>query len=370
MSDIYTILYERVDNFGFGLGENKEVALKFLKSLFSETDAKYYLNLDVEFEGAGTVARRLGKPQQEAEDQLYDMSRRGLIFRERTNGKTSYRANPTVHVFIEFNVTRMNGEQWTDFKNAGKLRGWRTRAWLPLQRTLPLGAHVVAEGELRPEDDPLAIINSKKRFAIANCVCEQSKVGMGSPVGCMFPSERCCYFDDWAEYMVENGDAKWTTKEHILDLLKMCETGDGLVCSTANSRKAEIFCLCCKCCCGNLMTAKFIPGDADKVQGNYRMSQIDGRCKEVCCDFCVTRCPSMALTKGEDGKLNYNADKCIGCGLCVTACPNQANILHIKPEDEVYVPVGETWFDTYNCFTELREKTDNLLYPKFELPKD
>ncbi|MGL6293836.1 4Fe-4S dicluster domain-containing protein [Eubacterium aggregans] len=36
---------------------------------------------------------------------------------------------------------------------------------------------------------------------------------------------------------------------------------------------------------------------------------------------CVAVCPVGAMTKGEDGLVTLNQDKCIGCKMCLNACP-------------------------------------------------
>ena len=43
----------------------------------------------------------------------------------------------------------------------------------------------------------------------------------------------------------------------------------------------------------------------------------------VNCKICALNCPTCAIIK-ENGKIKFDAAKCIGCGKCKTVCPNGA----------------------------------------------
>ena len=49
-------------------------------------------------------------------------------------------------------------------------------------------------------------------------------------------------------------------------------------------------------------------------------------CRQCETPLCTAPCPGGAL-RYENGKLEYEAEKCTGCGLCILACPFGAAVL-------------------------------------------
>jgi ferredoxin len=58
---------------------------------------------------------------------------------------------------------------------------------------------------------------------------------------------------------------------------------------------------------------------------------------ELCkvCGICVERCPSAALTMGEQDVPKADLDRCIGCGVCASGCPEEAITLVERPGSQV-----------------------------------
>lgn len=62
------------------------------------------------------------------------------------------------------------------------------------------------------------------------------------------------------------------------------------------------------------------------IKPNIRIEEKDKISFAVSCrhcedPVCVKSCITGALTKGEDGIIRINQDKCIGCYTCILTCP-------------------------------------------------
>lgn len=59
----------------------------------------------------------------------------------------------------------------------------------------------------------------------------------------------------------------------------------------------------------------------DQVLGEDRSVHFAVNCRQCPDPICVKSCISGALTKGEDGVVRIDRDKCVGCETCVLVCP-------------------------------------------------
>ncbi|MCH5201987.1 MAG: 4Fe-4S dicluster domain-containing protein [Oscillospiraceae bacterium] len=57
-----------------------------------------------------------------------------------------------------------------------------------------------------------------------------------------------------------------------------------------------------------------------RVEGDNKVS-FAVQCRHCDNPLCVKGCISGALTKGDDGIVRVNQDKCVGCFTCVLSCP-------------------------------------------------
>lgn len=92
-------------------------------------------------------------------------------------------------------------------------------------------------------------------------------------------------------------------------------------------------CLCCPCCCIPRRGYQYLHPEQKKWQFNPANGLVwklnHTACLEEECGACVRQCPAKALTL-KDGKVAYDADKCLYCGRCQQLCPRQAISIETK----------------------------------------
>jgi len=335
MPDVYERLRHKLDRMATGYPATASgVELRILRQLFSPQDAELFLSLGLEPENAADIAKRLGTDQAAQADHLEDMARRGLLFRLRRDGEPRYSTIPFIVGIYEFQVNRLTPTLLKDISEyflTGLARSFHGRP-TPHQRSIPIETHILAERPIAPYDDAVAIIESKDRIAVAECLCRKAVRMYGK--GCRHPLETCLQFDAYAEYYVDNSMARAISTDEALAIVKRNEQ-EGLVLQTLNSQNVEAMCACCSCCCGMLIALRLFPAPSREVMSNY-VCRVEA---DLCtgCGVCIGRCPTKALKLIQD-RVHFKPERCIGCGLCVTTCPAQAHTLMRKPPARLYTP--------------------------------
>ncbi len=336
-------LREKLDTLANGFPETKTRAeLRVLAELFSREEAKLCLAFGDDYESAAQIAAKTGKASEDVRQRLERMSKRGLIYRIRRNDEAKYRLVPFIVGILEFQINNMTP---TLGVNIGMMMqgGYSKTIFgkkLPHLRSIPINAEIVPKDKIMPFDDAEAIIKSRDRISICDCLCRTLAERMGDI--CKYPKDTCFQFNDWAEYYVENGLAQYITKEDAMEKLRRNEKL-GLVNQVANSRDPEFMCSCCSCHCQVLANMWKYPGPAQDNLTNYICEWDADACTN--CGVCAKRCPAGAHTFIEMKK-EYSPEKCIGCGLCVTTCPSNACVLATRPDGDQYEPL-DTLFETY-----------------------
>jgi NAD-dependent dihydropyrimidine dehydrogenase PreA subunit len=266
------------------------------------------------------------------------MSKRALIYRMRKDGQTYYRFLPSIIGFWDFqaNKAALRPEfAGSMFEYIGS--GYGQTVWSgksPIFRYLPINTEVVQGNQVLPYDDVLDIVSSKRSLAVMNCQCRQLAATMGNACKhANHPQETCFYLDDWADFFVENGDARYITLDEFKVLLKSAEE-EGLLVEAANVKDdVGVICMCCSCCCGPLTALNLFPSPSRQMISNYLCRRDDSLCiKGEGCTVCTERC-IVGAQKIIEGDVVLDQASCVGCGLCVSKCPAKALILEVKPED-------------------------------------
>jgi len=192
-------------------------------------------------------------------------------------------------------------------------------------RVVPVNVQVPDPREVLPLDVVSEMVRRETLIAVSDCYCRSAKKLAGQ--GCDHPMETCFYFDGLAMVKLESGYARRIDAEEAIAILRRSEEA-GLVHNVSNCEgKIQTLCNCCPCACG-VLRATMRGQKNTGAPSRFRSALVEGRC--TLSGACVQICPMRALTIAE-GKLQIDAERCIGCGLCVSRCPNGA--LQMVPRD-------------------------------------
>jgi len=354
MSDnIYHQLREQLDQYSVGFPTTESgVEMKILKKLFTEEEARMFLNLSMMLETPESVAERMSRDPGQVATLLERMAEKGLIFRLRKEGSVQYAAAPFVVGFYEFQLKTMDRELaqlMEQYLEEGF--GRQASQQVVPMRTIPVNQAIDVSWPVAPYEDVREIVKSKDRIAVANCICRVQQGLLEQ--ACDKPLEVCFTFGSHAKYYVERGMGRWIGQEEALEILDQCDEA-GLVPQPFNAQNPGGMCNCCGDCCGVLRALKKHPRPAEMVTSNYYAVVDSDLC--TACETCLDRCQMEAITIGPDEVARINLDRCIGCGLCVTTCTTEALSLQPKAKEERREPPAQAR-DTMMQMAEQRGKS-------------
>ncbi len=340
MSNIYSALQKRLDMYSLGFPETEsKVEIDLLKNLFSEQEARLFLELTPALETAEVIAVRIGKEVSETERQLNSMVKKGLLFKKTKDGIAKYSAIPFMHGLLEFQINRMDKnlallfQQYYDEalnKAVAKSANMFLRPVPVVEQTIiRLDATVETKSPVASFEDAAAIIQKAPVIAVAHCVCRKEKNIIGK--GCGKPIETCFMFGSMAEYYIENNLGRKLSADEAVSIVKNAQR-QGLVTQPGTAQNPAGMCSCCGDCCGVLLSIKKFPKPAEMVFSNYYAETTDN-CSA--CGLCSDMCQMEAIEIKD--KAHVNKDRCIGCGLCVLSCPNEG-IQLIQKEQTKKIP--------------------------------
>lgn len=330
-SQVYHDLREQMDQYSMGFPATQSgVELKILEKLFSEEEAELYLRLSMLLETPEVVAQRLGRDTGKVAELLEQMVNKGLIFRVKKGDAARYGAVPFVVGSYEYQIKDMDKEFAELFEQYfQEALGKEGLAQNAPMRTIPVNKAIDHSWAVAPYEDVKAIINSKSKIAVSECICRVQQGLLEN--ACDSPLEACFQFGSHAQYYVDKGMARFVTQEDALRIIDSCEEA-GLVPQPFISQDAGGLCNCCGDCCGILRSIKMHPKPSEMVIANYYVEVDPESC--TACETCIDRCQMEAIAIGADDVAEVDRDRCIGCGLCVGTCPGEAITLKQKPESE------------------------------------
>jgi Na+-translocating ferredoxin:NAD+ oxidoreductase subunit B len=357
MAGVYKKLQERLDMFPQGFPKtNSGVEIQVLQNLFTEEEAEIATFLKPYPEPVIAIAERTDRDAQQLGKLLYDMSKKGLIFRYKESAEVIYYfLTPWVVGIWEFQLKRLNKENiplYEKFHQEGIVTSAKCRS-VGGFRVIPVEQEVKDDREIQPYEKVSEIIEASSKFAVADCICRKESEIMGDK--CDKLLEACLSFGVVADYCIENGIAREISKKEAKQILMKAEE-DGLVHCSSNHKGEKIFiCNCCGCHCKALayITKHEMPGLI--AQSNYFASVDADTCEG--CETCTDRCQVNAIEM-IDEIAAITLESCIGCGLCVSTCPT-GSISMVHKEHEALSHI----FADDNDLMQARAKDTGKTFP-------
>lgn len=329
--DPYRRLQEFLDKFPLGFPKTVSgVELKILRRLFTEEEAEIAVLLNPVPEEARRIAKRSGLPKEDLERKLEAMSKKGLVFRIRREGKNLYNAVPFMIGLYEYSVKKIDKELAHLFKEyydtaylnemgASNVPGFKV---LPIEETIQSDTVLIPFQKLKES------VKEARKIAVSECICRKEARLTGK--GCGYPTETCLSFGAAAEYYIENGMGREITADEAIEIIEKADKA-GLVHAGVNVKHLSNICNCCPCCCASMKGITKMGHDKHKFLNALFESTIDEtRC--IACGTCYDRCPVGAINIENVAKVDRQ--KCLGCGLCAGVCLENALVLQMREDKE------------------------------------
>jgi len=340
---IYRQLQVQLDRYPIGYPATKSgVEIDILKYFFTPREAGIALCLSLRSISVDSIRKRLKNKfgieysREEMTALLDGMFMKGVIRRSQAASSPRYGVAMLAIGMFEYHVDDLTPElvdmMHRYFDEAFGAEFFRSS--LPQLRTSPHLAAILPEYIVDTYDNMRHFItHTREPLYVANCVCKQGEALIGKPCRQTDNYEVCVLIGETG--YTARGRARRISAEECLALLDMAEK-KGMVLQPGNSKKPNVICICCGCCCGVLTTAKKDPRPARFFAANYFAAIDAASCTG--CGVCMKRCQMDALVA--DGKIfRVDLDRCIGCGLCVTTCkPGAARL--IKKDKRTVPPMN------------------------------
>ena len=202
-------------------------------------------------------------------------------------------------------------------KRIVKYDEWLSREKISFSsRVIPVSESVRGKQWVLPTDQAMAILRTARSVALQNCECRTHYNRCEKPV------EVCLLLNEAGEKFVADGRARDVSLPEAGEILRRANES-GLVHLALYMPDHQVFalCSCCACCCHDLQIVRRYARKDLMVHSEYVAVTDPDRC--IHCGDCMARCVFGARTS-RDGRMEYQADACLGCGLCVTICPVEA----------------------------------------------
>jgi len=282
------------------------------------------------------MAELMNKGREELEPILEAMANKGLCLAVDSDGTQFYEGARFMPGMFEF-MFMAGGVTARDKKLAKLLYDYRTayRAVIPKDengfptyRVITVDRTIDPDKQVQTHDQVRSYVEESEYISVTQCFCRHAALLRGEDIHGI-PNDVCMQFGAAAQFTVQRLGGRLLTKEEAMDVLKRSEEA-GLIHMSSNTAEGNIFiCNCDRWHCGAVKTALSMSKPGVFFNSGFDPIFDPDRC--IACETCIERCPSEALTMGEDDVPVVDFDRCFGCAVCATGCEDEAISMANKP---------------------------------------
>ena len=327
---VYQKLAKKLDSFPQGFPATKSgKELELLELLFTPEEADFACYLTLEPQLLNDIEAQAGVSSAEIRGFLQSMGTKGLLKIARGENGMAVGLLPFVVGFFENQVFRMD-KTFADVYEAYYKEAFTTLLSVEPQfhRVIPVNEPIKSDVEILPEDNVVALIASKKAWAVLDCVCRTEQALLGK--ACGHPIKVCLALSDTPGAFDNAPKLEVLDMDGALAILEKA-TEAGLVHTVSNNKEDLYYvCNCCTCGC-SLLRGISEANIANVVARSAYYAVVD---PDLCtgCGLCLDYCQFDAISI--NGESEVNAVKCVGCGVCAHHCPEGAISLTLRDQSE------------------------------------
>jgi Pyruvate/2-oxoacid:ferredoxin oxidoreductase delta subunit len=308
-----------------------------VEALFTEQEAEVNNAMPAGPATADDIASQMGRDEGQIKAILEQMADKGLCKTFTDKDTRYYQGAPFMLGIFEYQFMRGTTTARDQklarliyaYKEAFNSAEGPTKITFPTTRAITVDRKIQAGNTIHTYDQVQTYIDKYDQISAGACLCRHSAKLRGEDIHGM-PTDVCMFFGRGAEFAVERLGARKLTKEAARGVLDRAEEA-GLVHMARNTTEdIEFLCNCdrwhCEVLTGVLKQSR--PGLF--FNSGFQPAFDPGLCEA--CETCIERCPSAALTLGENDVPRADLDRCFGCAVCATGCPSEAIVMETKKD--------------------------------------
>ncbi|UCH23723.1 MAG: 4Fe-4S binding protein [Deltaproteobacteria bacterium] len=309
---------------------------ELVEELFTPQEAEVNNALTRKPVTAADIAKALGRDEGELQTILEEMADKGLCMTFVKDGVRLYQGAPFMPGIFEYQF--MPG-RITDrdkkiarlihaYKEAFESAKGGTRMTFPTTRVITVDKTIEAGNTVHTYDQVSTYIDKYDSISVSTCFCRHAARLRDEETHGM-PMNICMMFGHEADYINERLGGRKVTKDEARQVLDLAEEA-GLVHMSRNTTEDITFlCNCDRWHCEVISGVLKQPKPALFFNSGFQPRFDPDLC--TACETCIERCPSAALTMGDNDIPQVDLDRCFGCAVCATGCQDEAIVMAAKP---------------------------------------
>lgn len=322
---------------GFYAGMDIPEFYAMVEELFNEEEAEVNNAMPKGPTTAEEIAKHIGRDEVEIKVILERMADKGLCKTFKEKGIRYFQGEPFMLGIIEYQFMP-GGTTERDKRLAKIIHAYKeafnsakgsTKMTFPTTRVITVDKTIKAGNTIHTYDQVQTYIDKYHQISVSTCFCRHMAQLRGEDIHGM-PTDVCMFFGRGAEFAIERLGARKLTKEGARVVLDRAEEA-GLVHMARNTTEdIEFLCNCDRWHC-ELLTI-ILKQSRPGLFFNSGFQPVFDPNLCTACETCIGRCPSEALTMGENDVPEVNLDRCFGCAVCATGCPSEAIVMDAKTD--------------------------------------